>query len=682
MYTEEIFFPNQKGFGGFSFASFTSASIVSARFRSSMVLSNKKLKQRIRAQLAESLAKSESQANQSDLNDSQTHQSFKSLLNSATQKPKLSKREIRRVKIPSLPASSELGNHENGVEVRQSEEGKKRKREKDVDNEVNDLSEKKNGKKNKKKKSKKKKVVKKEEEEGLQKANGGSEEIVVAEAIQTHTSKEDESISTKVYVGGIPYYSTVDDIRSYFEGCGSITEIDCLRFPETGKFNGIAMISFRTDAAANRALALDGSDMGGLLLKVQPYKPIRDKKVSDFAPAMLEGYNRIYVGNLSWETTEDELKKLFSDCRISSIRLGKDKETGEFRGFAHVDFVDSLSLTMALKLDQKSLFGRPVRIRCAVPPKSVNPSSKLEPTVGKNEANAFNAPVRATSNTVVNDDVVRKAKRQTCYECGEKGHLSSSCPNRKAADVAHTGNESNDVAFDVTDTFASMVDIDKKEVDSIGDGKLKRRTCYECGEKGHLSSSCPKKQAADVANSGIKANDFSFAPVVAMGNGRVDNNMINSVSDGKLRRRTCYECGERGHLSSLCPKKQDADVANMNKEAYGMEVEKSEEPKTMAVVSNVSDGKLRRTTCYECGERGHLSSLCPKKQAANVISSSKEDINGMEVEKAEELKPVAAVGNEAGSSFFDVSKQKNGFYQPWFCIIKFCDGLVPGVVPW
>lgn len=597
-----------------------------------MVLSNKKLKQRIRAQLAESLAKSESQAIQSDLNDSQTHQSFKSLLNSATQKPKLSKREKRRVKIPSLQGSSELQNHENGVEERESEEGsgglkknKKRKREKDgvevkdvdkEDNEVKDLSEKKSSKKKKKKKNKKKKVVKKEEE-GLQKANGGSEEIVVAEAIQTHTCKEDVTISTKVYVGGIPYYSTVDDIRSYFEGCGSITEIDCLKFPETGKFNGIAMISFRTDAAAKRALALDGSDMGGLLLKVQPYKPIRDKKVSDFAPAMLEGYNRIYVGNLSWETTEDELKKLFSDCRISSIRLGKDKETGEFRGFAHVDFADSLSLTMALKLDQKALFGRPVRIRCAVPPKSVNPSSKLEPTVGKNEANVFNAPVGATSDTLVNDDVARKAKRQTWTECGEKGHLSSSCPNRrKAADVAHRGNETDDVAFDITDTFASTVDIDEKEVDNIGEGKLKRRTCYECGEKGHLSSSCPKKQqaAADVAaKSGSKANDFPFAPV---GNGGVDNNnMMNSVSDGKVRRRTCYECGERGHLSSLCPNKQAADVISSSKEAIinGMEVEKAVDGNN--VVSCVNGGKIRRRTCYECGEKGHLSSMCPNKKA-------------------------------------------------------------------
>lgn len=58
-------------------------------------------------------------------------------------------------------------------------------------------------------------------------------------------SQKKVDVSTKVYVGGIPYYSTKDDIRSFFEGCGSITEIDCMKFPDSRKFRGIAIISFK-----------------------------------------------------------------------------------------------------------------------------------------------------------------------------------------------------------------------------------------------------------------------------------------------------------------------------------------------------------------------------------------------------------------------------------------------------
>ncbi|KAG6601013.1 RNA-binding protein 24, partial [Cucurbita argyrosperma subsp. sororia] len=68
-------------------------------------------------------------------------------------------------------------------------------------------------------------------------------------------------VATKVYVGGIPYYSTEDDIFSLFESCGTITEVDCMKFPESGKFRGIAILIFKTEAAAKRALAMDGADM-------------------------------------------------------------------------------------------------------------------------------------------------------------------------------------------------------------------------------------------------------------------------------------------------------------------------------------------------------------------------------------------------------------------------------------
>lgn len=161
-----------------------------------------------------------------------------------------------------------------------------------------------------------------------------------------------------------------------------------------------------------------------MLLKIQPYKSNRPNKPlsTNFAPKLVEGYNRIYVGNLSWDITEEDLKTLFSDCKISSIRFGTDKETGEFKGFAHVDFSDSLSTTMALKLDQEVVCGRPVKISCAVPKKGGNTQSRSAPSIAV-----------VTNNTSDNADaevVPGKIKRRKCYQCGEKGHLSSACPNK------------------------------------------------------------------------------------------------------------------------------------------------------------------------------------------------------------------------------------------------------------
>ncbi|KAF8397539.1 hypothetical protein HHK36_016457 [Tetracentron sinense] len=404
-----------------------------------MVLSNKKLKQKLRTAVAESLAETvagnppHESAKQGVKSQSQS-QSLKELLDSATQKPRLSKREKRR-KNPSLQGSK-LDEGSNGDTQKEHKEigseeindkkkkKKKRKREDDGGQERDNGGAELEEKKPKKKKGKKNKNRKKKNK-GVEPGNVESKEEVVAETVKINESQENEDVAMKVYVGGIPYYSTEDDIWSFFEGCGTITEIDCMKFPESGKFRGIAMISFKTEAAAKRALAMDGADMGGFFLKIQPYKTTRVHKSSDFAPETVEGYNRIYIGNLSWDITEDELKKLFSDCKISSIRLGKDKETGEFRGYAHVDFSDSLSQTIALKLDQKVVCGRPVRIRCAVPKKEVETQPRSMPTSKKAENGSLNSGNE-------------KKKRRTCYECGVPGHLSSSCPKKQAADAVNS----------------------------------------------------------------------------------------------------------------------------------------------------------------------------------------------------------------------------------------------------
>ncbi|XP_008233575.1 PREDICTED: protein gar2-like [Prunus mume] len=590
-----------------------------------MVLSNRRLKQKLRETLAQSLvesvAKTEPQTDGSENPDPNSEpQSLKVLLDSATQKPRLSKREKRR-KFLALRGSEPVsgsgtgGNFEEnkgeedkgevesedlGDEKKEEKKKKKRKRDEEEKNGVLNLEEnevvkegaKKPKKKNKKKKNKKRKKEAKNEEE---KKDGelGSEEKSVKEANHNSDRQTNGDVPTKVYVGGIPYYSTEDDIRSYFESCGTITEVDCLRFPDSGKFRGIAIISFKTEAAAKRALALDGAEMGELFLKIQPYKATRANKVSDFSPQIVEGYNRIYVGNLSWDITEDDLKKLFSDCKISSIHFGMDKETGEFRGYAHVNFSDSLSLTLALKLDQKVVCGRPVKISCAVPLKRAGTPSNSAPTNSSTHSisvapttGANSIPVATTTDTGADNTelstVSGKIKRRTCYQCGEKGHLSSACPM-----AATTFSSTHSIAVTTTTSADSIPVASTTDTgaDDIGlgavSGKIKRRTCYQCGEKGHLSSACPITATTFSSTHSISiattlstdlipvatttsTNSIPVATTTSTNSLPVatttgaDNGGLSAIS-GKIKRRTCYECGEKGHISSACPKKQSAD---------------------------------------------------------------------------------------------------------------------------
>jgi len=47
---------------------------------------------------------------------------------------------------------------------------------------------------------------------------------------------------------------------------------------------------------------------------------------------------KLYVGNLSYETSEDDLRTLFSEAgAVASVALIKDRDTGRSKGFAFVE---------------------------------------------------------------------------------------------------------------------------------------------------------------------------------------------------------------------------------------------------------------------------------------------------------------------------------------------------------
>ena len=58
----------------------------------------------------------------------------------------------------------------------------------------------------------------------------------------------------------------------------------------------------------------------------------------------------IYVGNLSFQTTEDELKTLFSGFgQVDTVSIIKDKFSGESRGFAFVEMPNAAEAQAAIE---------------------------------------------------------------------------------------------------------------------------------------------------------------------------------------------------------------------------------------------------------------------------------------------------------------------------------------------
>ena len=77
----------------------------------------------------------------------------------------------------------------------------------------------------------------------------------------------------------------------------------------------------------------------------------------------------IYVGNLSYSMSEDELREAFAaHGEVSSVKILSDRETGRSRGFGFVEMPNQSEGEAAVsQLNGKELGGRALRVNEARP---------------------------------------------------------------------------------------------------------------------------------------------------------------------------------------------------------------------------------------------------------------------------------------------------------------------------
>ena len=74
----------------------------------------------------------------------------------------------------------------------------------------------------------------------------------------------------------------------------------------------------------------------------------------------------MYVSNLSFQTTEDDLRSLFEEFgAVSSAKLITDRETGRSRGFAFVEMADAEANEAMRNLNNKEVSGRNISVTVA-----------------------------------------------------------------------------------------------------------------------------------------------------------------------------------------------------------------------------------------------------------------------------------------------------------------------------
>jgi cold-inducible RNA-binding protein len=77
----------------------------------------------------------------------------------------------------------------------------------------------------------------------------------------------------------------------------------------------------------------------------------------------------IYVGNLSFEVTEEDLQKAFEGFgQIESVKIIKDNYTGRSKGFGFVEMSNNADAQSAIDaLNDKEIKGRSIKVNAARP---------------------------------------------------------------------------------------------------------------------------------------------------------------------------------------------------------------------------------------------------------------------------------------------------------------------------
>lgn len=76
----------------------------------------------------------------------------------------------------------------------------------------------------------------------------------------------------------------------------------------------------------------------------------------------------IYVGNIPWSATEEEVRDLFAAYgEVTSVKFINDRETGRFRGFGFVEMEDDGAEEAIQTLDGSDFGGRALKVNEARP---------------------------------------------------------------------------------------------------------------------------------------------------------------------------------------------------------------------------------------------------------------------------------------------------------------------------
>ncbi len=90
-------------------------------------------------------------------------------------------------------------------------------------------------------------------------------------------------MAKKLFVGGLPWATTNDDLKQLFAQAGTVTSATIITDKMTGRSRGFGFVEFENDAEAEAAVSqFNGQQFNGRSLVVNEAKPMGDRPQRSF----------------------------------------------------------------------------------------------------------------------------------------------------------------------------------------------------------------------------------------------------------------------------------------------------------------------------------------------------------------------------------------------------------------
>lgn len=182
-----------------------------------------------------------------------------------------------------------------------------------------------------------------------------SREAEIEEETSSGSSEEEakENSSLTVFLKGLNYDLTEDDLRNEMEKIGKVVRVGIPMTNDKRRNKGFGYVEFSREEDVKKVLKLDKTMFLGREVFVDMANPRSDKK-----------RYTIYVSNIPFECDKKKLRQYFEEMgKVIGMSLPYDKDNDRLRGFGFVDYAEKdeyeAVLTKKLVFENSQLYQRP-----------------------------------------------------------------------------------------------------------------------------------------------------------------------------------------------------------------------------------------------------------------------------------------------------------------------------------